>query len=147
MPAAVTDHVVGALPLLPEERRPGAPLAPRRLGRSFSAAFGGLAHLLRAEPNAQLHCALALLTTGLAIWLGLTPVEWAVLMALFGLVIGLEAINTAIEGLADLAMPHRDPRVATIKDVAAGGVLAGALAAATAGFCLFGPRLLRLLGS
>ena len=135
-----------ALPLLPEERWPSAPLAPRRLWRSFGAAFLGLGHLLRHEPNAQIHAALAVIATALGLWLRLTPPEWALLMALFGLVIGLEAMNTAVEGLADLAMPRQDPRVATIKDVAAGGVLIAALAAAAAGLFLFGPRLLRLLG-
>jgi diacylglycerol kinase len=135
------------LPLLPEERQQPAPLAPRRLRRSFGAAFAGLGHLLRHEPNAQIHTALAVVAAALGLWLGLTPPEWALLMALFGLVIGLEAINTAVEGLADLAMPRRDPRVATIKDVAAGGVLIAALAAAAAGLFLFGPRLLHLFGS
>jgi len=135
-----------ALPLLPEQRQRAGLLAPRRLRRSFGAAFAGLGHLLRHEANAQIHAALAVAATGLGLWLGLTPPEWALLMALFGLVLGLEAMNTAVEGLADLAMPRRDPRVATIKDVAAGGVLVGALAALAAGLFLFGPRLLRLFG-
>jgi diacylglycerol kinase (ATP) len=134
-----------ALPLLPEQRQRAAPLAPGRLRRSFGAAFAGLGHLLCHEPNAQIHAALALVATALGLWLGLTPPEWALLMALFGLVLGLEALNTAVEGLADLAMPYRDPRVATIKDVAAGGVLIAALAALAAGLFLFGPRLWRLL--
>ncbi len=102
--------------------------------------------MLRREPNARVHAALALLAIGAAVWLGLSPAEWALLMALFGLVFGLEAMNTAIEGLADLEMPQPDPRVRMIKDVAAGGVLAGAVAAAAAGGCLFIPRLLRMLG-
>jgi len=135
-----------ALPLLPEQRERAGALAPRRLRRSFGAAFAGLGHLLRHEPNAQIHAALAAVATALGLWLGLTPPEWALLMALFGLVIGLEAMNTVAEGLADLAMPRRDPRVATIKDVAAGGVLAAALAALAAGLFLFGPRLWRLFG-
>jgi len=133
------------LPPLPEDR-PAAPiLGPRRLVRSFGAAFAGLGHLLRHEPNAQIHVGLALLATALGVWLGITPPEWALLATLFGLVIGLEAMNTAIEGLSDLAMPARDPRVRTIKDLAAAGVLAGALGAAGAGLCLFGPRLVHLL--
>jgi diacylglycerol kinase len=130
---------------LPEDRRGAPTLGPRRLLRSFAAAFAGLGHLLRHEPNAQIHAALALVATALGIWLGLTPPEWALLATLFGLVIGLEAMNTAIEGLSDLAMPAQDPRVRTIKDLAAAGVLAGALGAAGAGLCLFGPRLVHLL--
>ena len=132
--------------LLPEDRQPGPVLGPHRLVRTFRAAFAGLWHLLRHEPNARIHVALAGAASALGIWLGLAPGEWALLMVLFGLVIGLEAMNTAIEGLADLTIPQRDPRVATIKDVAAGGVLVAALAAAAAGGFLFVPRLLRLLG-
>jgi diacylglycerol kinase len=50
-----------------------------------------------------------------------------------------------VEELADLVHPARDPRVQRLKDVAAGGVLAAALAAAAAGCFLFGPRLWHLL--
>ncbi len=121
-------------------------LGARRLGRAFGAAFGGLGQLIRDEPNARIHVALAGVATGLGLWLGLPPAEWAVLLALFGLVLGLEAMNTAIEAVADLARPEPDARVRRLKDVAAGGVLVGALAAAGAGACLFVPRLVRLLG-
>jgi len=150
LPPPVASDSAAAEPLaplapLPEDRRPAPALGPRRLLHSFGAAFAGLAHLLRHEPNAQIHAALALVATALGVWLGITPPEWALLATLFGLVIGLEAMNTAIEGLSDLAMPARDPRVRTIKDLAAAGVLAAALGAAGAGLCLFGPRLVRLL--
>ena len=131
---------------LPAERRSAPTLGPRRLGRSFRAAFGGLFHLLRYEANARIHAAAIVLTTALGIWSGLTPGEWAAVLGLYGLVLGLEAMNTAVEGLADLAMPRHDPRVATIKDVAAGGVLVAAVAAAVAGLVIFGPRLWRLFG-
>jgi diacylglycerol kinase len=43
-------------------------------------------------------------------------------------------------------MPAHDARVRTIKDLAAGGVLAAALAAAVVACFVFGPRLLRLFG-
>jgi diacylglycerol kinase len=129
----------------PAPRAPRRVLGPRRLVRSFAYAFAGLSHLLWREPNARIHAFAAVLATALGVWLDLSPAEWAVLMALFGLVIGLEAMNTAVEELADVAMPQRDPRVQHLKDVAAGGVLAGALAAAAAGLFLFVPRLLHLL--
>ena len=129
-----------ALPLLPAERRARGVLNVARLCRSFAAAFAGLFHLVRHEPNARIHAAIAVAVTALGLAVGLAPLEWAVLVGLVGLVIGLEAMNTAIEGLADLAMPDRDPRVQTIKDLAAGGVLAGAMAAAAAGCWILGPR-------
>ncbi|HZU07862.1 MAG TPA: diacylglycerol kinase family protein [Chloroflexota bacterium] len=121
-------------------------LGVQRLRRSFGAALAGLWWLVRREPNAQIHVGLAALAVALALWLGLSPAEWALLVTLFGLVLGLEALNTAVERLADLAMPRHHPQVRLIKDLAAGGVLVAALAAAAAGVFLFGPRLLRVLG-
>jgi diacylglycerol kinase len=135
-------------PLEPAGTESGAcpVLGVQRLRRSFGAALAGLWWLVRREPNARIHVGLAALAVALALWLGLSPAEWALLVTLFGLVIGLEALNTAVERLADLAVPQPHPQVRLIKDLAAGGVLAAALAAAAAGVCLFGPRLLRVLG-
>src|SRR5947199_6776653 len=76
-------------------------LGPRRLVRSFGAAFAGLGHLLWREPNARIHGALALLATALGIWLGLSAAEGALLATLFCLVIGFDALNTAVVELAD----------------------------------------------
>lgn len=118
---------------------------PRRLQRSFGAAFAGLGYLLRHERNARIHLLLAVGAGALGLWLGLSAAEWALLCALYGLVFGLEALNSAVERLADLVEPAPDPRVRAIKDLAAGGVLAGALAAAAAGAFLFLPRLWALL--
>ncbi len=132
----------GPAPSPPPRRRV---LSPRRLVRSFAYAFAGLGHLLWREPNARIHGGAALLAVALGLWLGLSAAEWAALLALFGLVIGLEAMNTAVEELADVVRPERDPRIQHLKDVAAGGVLAAALAAAAAGLVLFGPRLWHLL--
>ena len=143
--------------LPPAAREPHAPapvarerlaptLSPRRLCHSFAAAFAGLGYLLRHEANARIHLALALAAATLGLWLGVTPVEWALLATLYGLVIGLEALNSAVERLADLTYPERDPRVRAIKDLGAAGVLAAALGAAGAGLAIFGPRLLRLFG-
>jgi diacylglycerol kinase len=120
-------------------------LGPRRLARSFGAAFVGLAYLVRHEANARIHLALALVAAGLGVWLSIPPAEWAILFALYVLVIGLEAINSAVERLADLVCAAPDPRVRAVKDLAAAGVLAGALGAAAAGVCLFGPRLWALV--
>jgi diacylglycerol kinase (ATP) len=140
--AEVTDEAAQ----LPPGRSAGPVLGPRRLVRTFRPAIVGLVALIRYEPNAQIHLALAAIATALGVWLGLPAPEWALLATLFGLVIGLEALNTAVEGLADLVEPRPDPRVGRIKDLAAGGVLAAALAAAAAGGFVFVPRLLRLLG-
>ena len=52
-----------------------------------------------------------------------------------------EALNTALEALADRVAPDQHPLVAKAKDVAAGGVLLAAVAAAVMGLLVLGPPL------
>ena len=64
---------------------------------------------------------------------------------LFGLVIGMEIINTAIERLVDLVSPHHNPKAGIIKDMAAGAVLFSAIMAIVCGVLIFGKYILDLL--
>jgi diacylglycerol kinase (ATP) len=117
---------------------------PSRLtGRlaSFRYAGRGLRALVAGEPNARIHAAATLAACGLALALGLSPLEWCALALAIGLVWLAEALNTALEQLCDLHSRDPHPLVARAKDLAAGGVLAAALAAAAVGLLLFGPRL------
>jgi diacylglycerol kinase (ATP) len=119
------------------------PRSSRLAGRlaSFRYAGRGLRALVASQPNARIHAAVTLAGGGLALALGLSPLEGCALVLAIGLVWLAEALNTALEQLCDLASPELHPLVARAKDVAAGGVLAAALAAALVGLLLFAPRL------
>jgi len=80
----------------------------------------------------------------LGLWLQVTPLEAATLALACGLVLGAEALNSAIERLADRVTRDDDPEVRDLKDLAAGAVLATAIAAALAGAAIFLPRLFAL---
>ena len=115
--------------------------------RSFGYALEGAAYMLRTQQNARIESALGIAALALAYWLGLTAVEWALLVLTIALVIGLEWLNTALELAVTLASPGAHPRAKAAKDVAAAGVLVGALAAICVGLLLFGPRIvLRFFG-
>jgi diacylglycerol kinase len=122
----------------------------RRFLASLKYAAQGIALAVRKERNMRIHLVAAAVVSLLALWLGLRPVEWAVLLALFGLVIGLELVNTAVERVVDLVSPERKPLAKEAKDAAAGGVLAAAIFAAAVGLILLGPplwdKLLELFG-
>ncbi len=122
----------------------GALRPPRLSGRlsSFRYAARGLRELVAREPNARIHAAATLAVCGLALGLGLSRLEWCVLVLAIGLVWLAEALNTALEQLCDLVSREEHPLVARAKDLAAGGVLAAALAAALVGLLLFGGRWL-----
>jgi diacylglycerol kinase len=113
----------------------------RARAASFGYALRGLAVFAR-EPHARFHFAAALGVAGLAAWLGVPRAEAALLALAVGLVLGAEALNSALEALADRVAPGHHPLVAKAKDVAAGGVLLAALAAAIAGALVLGPPLL-----
>ena len=64
---------------------------------------------------------------------------WTVLLLCIGLVLGSEVANSAIERLADVVQPERDPAIRDVKDIAAGGVLVASVAAAAVGVVALWP--------
>ena len=72
--------------------------------------------------------------------------EWCALAIVIGLVWAAEAFNTALESIADAAVPEQHPKVRDAKDAAAGAVLVSAVAAAAVGLWIFGPKLWAVLG-
>jgi diacylglycerol kinase len=116
--------------------------------RSFRYAFEGVAHIVRTQPNARIELAIGVGAVLLAAWLGLTSVEWAVLVVTIAVVLALEWLNTSLELAVSLASPQRHPSAKAAKDVAAACVLLGAVTSVLVGLILFGPRLVsRLIGT
>jgi len=109
--------------------------------RSFGYAFEGVAYILRTQRNARIEIAVGLAAVLLAAWLGISSVEWAVLVLTIVFVVGLEWINTSLELAVGLASPEQHPSAKAAKDVAAACVLLGAFASVVVGFLLFGSRL------
>jgi diacylglycerol kinase len=110
-------------------------------GRSFAHALRGLGYLVRTQPHARLHL---IATTGVIVAgmvLEVSRGEWLLLVLAIGLVWMAEALNTALEALADAVHPEHHPLVGRAKDVAAAGVLLSAMAAAIVGLWIFLPRL------
>ncbi|HVB03486.1 MAG TPA: diacylglycerol kinase family protein [Chitinophagaceae bacterium] len=112
--------------------------------KSLMHALHGLGELIRREHNAWIHVVVALAVILLGIWVGLSAQQWVDVVLAMGLVLSAEAMNTGMEALADLVSPEKSEKVRFIKDLAAGGVLIAALAAAITGMIVFLPRLLQL---
>lgn len=108
--------------------------------QSFGHAFRGLRTLVSTQRNARVHLAATVCVAISGAILKISEIEWAVLFLAVGLVWSAEALNTAIEFLADRVAPERHELVRMAKDTAAGGVLAASIAAALAGLCIFLPH-------
>jgi diacylglycerol kinase len=109
--------------------------------KSFGYAFKGLFHLFRTEAHAQIHLVVLIVVVGAGFYFHITKTEWLAVLLSIGMVISLEAINTAIERLTDLVSPDYHPLAGHAKDVAAGAVLWAAIVAVIVGFLVFWPYI------
>ena len=120
---------------------------PARAGsfwQSLAFALAGLNHALRSQRNLRIHIAIAVAVVIAAFVLRISRTEWAVVVTLISLVIGLELLNTAIEALVDLTSPVPHPLAKVAKDTAAGAILVAAVGSAIVGLIIFLPRLWQL---
>ena len=95
--------------------------------RSIGYAVKGIFILIRTQPNAQLHLAATVAALIVGYFLHLHPWEWVAILLCIGLVWLAEALNTALEFLADEVSQEHRHRIGMAKDVAAAGVLIAAL--------------------
>lgn len=112
---------------------------------SFKYAFQGMFSALKTERNLKIHVTIMILVIIAGIVLKINKIEWIICIILFGLVIGGEMLNSAIETVVDIAMPDINPKAKFAKDAAAGAVLVFAIASAIIGFMIFGSKLIALL--
>jgi diacylglycerol kinase len=109
-----------------------------REAASFACAFRGIAALLKSEVHARIHLAATVVVIILGWWMEISPGEWLAVILSIGLVWVAEALNTAIEYVADLAHPDEHPEVKKLKDLAAASVLFASMTAGAVGLIVFG---------
>lgn len=112
----------------------------RRFVKSFGYAAKGLAFALQTQLNLRVHLSAAVLVLLLGFYVGLSWVEWAIILLCIGLVIGLELVNTAVEVLVDLVSPEWNHKAGIIKDVSAAAVLVAAIIALIVAVIIFVPK-------
>lgn len=110
---------------------------------SFGYAWKGIKSFIGKEPNAWIHCSAIVLVTIAGCVLGITRMEWMIVLLCFAVVLAAEGFNTAIERLVNLVSPQHHPMAGDVKDIAAGAVLICAVAAAIVGILIFMPYLTR----
>jgi len=101
--------------------------------------------MLKSQQNAWIHAFATVAVVMAGFVLGISPAEWCWLVLAIIAVWMAEALNTAIEFLADVASPEFHPLVKKAKDVAAGAVLISAIGALIIGIIILGPYVLKLI--
>jgi len=110
----------------------------RSLVRSFGYAISGIAYCVKSERNMRIHITLFVYALYFALgFYGFSKTELVLLILTVASVPAFEAVNTAIERLADKTIPEVCNLAKYAKDAAAGAVLISAAAAAAVGVLLF----------
>jgi diacylglycerol kinase (ATP) len=112
--------------------------------RSIVYAVRGVFLMLATQHSAWLHALATTATVSAGFYLGIDRMEWCWIVLAIVVVWTAEALNTAVELLADVTSPHYDPLIGKAKDVAAGAVLISAIGAVVVGLLVFGPHLLEM---
>lgn len=115
--------------------------------RSVRYAMRGIAIMLRSQHNAWIHAIASVAVLMFACFCGLSNEQWCWLVLAIVAVWTAEALNTALELLADVTSPEFHPLVAKAKDVAAGAVLISAIGSVFIGLFVLGRPLLRMIWS
>ena len=115
------------------------------LYKSFGYAFEGIFAGIRGERNMKIHCFAAVCVVVAGVLFHISATEWCICLVLFGLILSLELVNTAIEAVVDLVTEDKKPLAKLAKDTAAGAVLIAAVMAAMAGLLIFVPKLISFL--
>lgn len=120
------------------------PPSHRRAANRLSAfrhAFHGWWYVIRTQENAWFHAVASVTVFTIAVWLGLSLIEWAIVFLTVAMVWMAEFINTSIEATVDLASPEIHPLAKVGKDVGAAAVLVAALNSVVVGLLVLGPPL------
>ena len=109
--------------------------------KSFKFAIKGIKTMLCSQHNAWIHVVATILVTLTGLYLGFSKFEWCFIVFAVIVVWTAEALNTALEFLADVASPEFHPLIEKAKDVAAGAVLISAIGSVIIAILIITPYL------
>lgn len=113
---------------------------------SYRYALAGWLYMLRYQKNTRIQAVASVLVFAIGLWLGLHPLDWAILFLIITINWMAEFINAALEAVVNLASPEIHPMARVCKDVGAAAVLLAAVAAMIIGSLVILPPLLERIG-
>jgi undecaprenol kinase len=116
-----------------------------KLIKSFTYAFQGIKLVVKDEQNMRIHLITSVVVFSLAYLLEIPKQEIIILLILVGIILSLEAMNTAIERVVDLATTEYHPLAKQAKDAAAAAVLLFSFITIIVGVLIFLKPLLTII--
>jgi diacylglycerol kinase len=110
--------------------------------KSLRYALAGWLYMLRYQKNTRIQAVMSIVAFILGFWLGLQPLQWAIIVLTITINWMAEFINAALEAVVNLASPEIHPMARVCKDVGAAAVLLTSVAAVIIAGLIYGPPFL-----
>lgn len=114
---------------------------------SVKLATSGILRVIKTERNMKIHLLVAFLVLLAGFFIGLSLLEWSIIILVMAVVLAAEIFNAAIEQTCDYIDEQHDLKFGETKlarDMAAGGVWLLAIASIIVGLLIFLPYLISL---
>lgn len=112
--------------------------------RSLKFALKGMWLLITTEDSIKSQLFFAAVAVGFGLYFDISNTEWMIQSLIIGLVLVAEALNTAIEKLADFVHPAYHEKIGFIKDIAAGAPSFAAFTALIIAGFIYGQKIIEL---
>ncbi|AJR04452.1 diacylglycerol kinase [Siansivirga zeaxanthinifaciens] len=109
--------------------------------KSIGYAFKGFAILVKTEASIKTQVFIAILVSAAGFFFNISITEWLIQTLAIAMVISIEAINTAIEEIANFIHPEHHQKIGLIKDIAAGAVFIASIFAVIIGLIIYFPKV------
>lgn len=113
--------------------------------RGIKFALKGMWLLITTEDSIKAQLSFALIATFLGFYFNISSVEWMIQFLVIGLVLVAEALNTAIEEVADFIHPDYHKKIGFIKDIAAGAPAFAAIISLIIAAIIYLPKIIAIL--
>ena len=112
--------------------------------RSLKFALKGMWLLITTEDSIKAQLFFGTVVVGFGLYFNILNREWMIQSLIIGMVLVTEALNTAIEKLADFVHPDYHKKIGFIKDIAAGASSFAAFTALIVAGFIYGQRMIEL---
>ncbi len=116
----------------------------KRILSSIKNSWNGLKSAYKNEQSVYIHLVCTIILLLLSFLLEISLTQWLIIIAIIGLTLVVELLNTAIESTVDLVTEEFHPLAKVAKDTASAAAFVLTLASALIALMIFIPKIMEL---
>lgn len=117
----------------------------KRILSSIKNSWNGLKSAYKNEQSVYIHLVCTVILLLLSFLLEISLTQWLIIIAIIGLTLVVELLNTAIESTVDLVIEEFHPLAKVAKDTASAAEFVLTLTSALIALMIFIPKIMELL--